>query len=178
MYKDWLDIVQTFVIILTLLVLIKYTYETYKLRRETEKQIKFITRPFVVINRSINGDNYVLKNVGNGVAFNVRIDDIVYQSRKDKSKIIFRIPQYKELIMPNSEIPIKDFLVIDPKSGESTNGQGMFDFNVLIGLSENNDLEIKILYNNVLGQEYVTSETLRNKNIELKIIEKKLKSRN
>ena len=67
-----LDIIATGFLLFTLIVLIIYTVETSKLRKETVKQTELSQRPFVMI---FEANNHRLKyrNSGQSIALNTRI---------------------------------------------------------------------------------------------------------
>lgn len=77
-FGQWLSIIQTSALIITLGVLLKYTVETTRLRKTTVKQTELQLRPCVVICYSdIRGiERYRLKNVGHSPALNISINDI------------------------------------------------------------------------------------------------------
>ena len=64
----------TAAVVLTGLVIIWYTMETHILRRETQRQTEIQQRPFVIIKYEDHG--FVLSNIGNGPAFNVKVQDV------------------------------------------------------------------------------------------------------
>ncbi len=67
-----LDIITTVFLLATLIVLIIYTYQTYKLRQETTRQTELSQRPFVMIfEPDLNKIKY--KNSGQGIALNISI---------------------------------------------------------------------------------------------------------
>lgn len=73
-----LDIIATGFLLATLIVLIIYTYQTYRLREETTKQTELSLRPFVII--SIFKDEaglsqrLVYKNIGHSPALDVETE--------------------------------------------------------------------------------------------------------
>jgi hypothetical protein len=97
----WL-IIQTFILLATAIVILFYTLETYKLRRETQRQIELQIRPFVIF--QFTGRTISLKNVGNGTALNVRLDDLALSESQD-IKISFsqKIP----ILLKNEGIEIQ-----------------------------------------------------------------------
>lgn len=62
--------VQTIALVFTLGVLIWYTIETHKLRRETAKQTELQLSPFI----TIQGNKY--RNIGHSTALNIKMDRI------------------------------------------------------------------------------------------------------
>jgi hypothetical protein len=66
------DTISTIAIIFTLIVLIIYTRETYRLRKETAKQTELSLRPFVVI--KVFNDRLIYKNIGHSHALDVETE--------------------------------------------------------------------------------------------------------
>src|SRR5262245_32630560 len=72
---DWLN---SSVLTATGAVIAWYTVETYRLRREAQRQTELQNRPFLLVecpSGGLNGE-VVLRNVGSGVALNVSIRPI------------------------------------------------------------------------------------------------------
>lgn len=69
---------QTIAVLLTGAAIIWYTWETKRLREETQRQTEFQIRPFVIIEPSIDAKSIGFKviNAGNGPAMNIRIQDV------------------------------------------------------------------------------------------------------
>lgn len=74
---DWTAI-QTWAVILTGVVLIWYTWETRSLRRIAFSQRELQLRPFIVFRKE--AEKYVVENIGNGAALDVRIESIKLDS--------------------------------------------------------------------------------------------------
>ena len=93
------DLVSTIVLFFTLMVLIKYTWETYKLRKATVNHNELILKPYITAH--IESDNLSLINVGNGSAINVSIEDFIVSGisiselgfENERMKISFDIPK-------------------------------------------------------------------------------------
>lgn len=79
---------QTWVVILTGVVVIWYTSETKRLRETSARQLEIQIRPFVLL-RPADGGGFLLENVGPGVALNVRVRDVVVDAEHGV-KITFR----------------------------------------------------------------------------------------
>ena len=70
--STFLDIIATGFLLVTLIVISIYTYQTYKLRQETTRQTELSQRPFVMIfETDLNKIKY--KNSGQGIALNISI---------------------------------------------------------------------------------------------------------
>jgi heme/copper-type cytochrome/quinol oxidase subunit 2 len=73
-----LDIITTVFLLATLIVLIIYTYQTYRLRQETTKQTELSLRPFIII--SVFKDNaglsqrLIYKNIGHSPALDIETE--------------------------------------------------------------------------------------------------------
>lgn len=77
--KGVCDYVNVVALVLTLVVVAYYTYETYKLRREAQRQNELATTPMVMLSRKLDergNRRLTLMNLGAGAAFNVHIDRI------------------------------------------------------------------------------------------------------
>jgi hypothetical protein len=143
--------IQTFVVIITLGVLIKYTCETYRMRRESEKQVELSTRPFVIISPSSQAGQYELRNLGNSPALNVKIDDI------NVDGIFHYIFPELKVIPSNDGCLIKDISIIVSADRSSIIKE---DLGHLLIQSNNRILGFNIRYENLLGGQYMTSEQL------------------
>jgi hypothetical protein len=77
-----LTLLNNIILLGTALVLIWYTYETYKLREAAQKQIEIHQRPFVIfetgdfIDEQGEVRNYRVRNIGTNTAINVVIMDV------------------------------------------------------------------------------------------------------
>jgi hypothetical protein len=95
-----LSLLNNIVVLGTALVLIWYTYETYKLREAAQKQIELQQRPFVILEVSISDRDefsYRVRNIGVGTAINVRIMDI----RPDGAEWSFHFaPRFFPVLQP------------------------------------------------------------------------------
>ena len=67
---------QTLAIIFTGVVIIFYTWETYKLRSETQRQTELQNLPFVTLKTDHRG--IILQNIGKGPAINIHIDNFYH----------------------------------------------------------------------------------------------------
>jgi hypothetical protein len=76
------DLMQTIVVFWTGVILIWYTWETWGLRKESQKNNELQLRPFVVaefhIKTPMDPVDVILRNVGNGTAINVNINNIEF----------------------------------------------------------------------------------------------------
>lgn len=120
------DFVATWVVVLTGVVVVWYTWETAELRRTAQAQMDIQVAPFVML-RLTNGGLWV-KNIGHGPALNVVVGDIVWDRSAITLKVDEPIPVIRsgksvrvginayrdgKLIMPN-ELPAKRVLEAIP----------------------------------------------------------------
>ena len=73
-----LDIITTVFLLVTLIVLIIYTYQTYRLRQETTKQTELNLRPFIIISvfedSAALSQRLVYRNIGHSHALDVETE--------------------------------------------------------------------------------------------------------
>lgn len=73
-----LDIITTVFLLATLIVLIIYTYQTYRLRQETTKQTELSLRPFIIISvfedSAGSSQRLVYRNIGHSHALDVETE--------------------------------------------------------------------------------------------------------
>ncbi len=65
---------------LTGLILIWYTVETHAMRRETTRQAEIAVRPAVLAHIEDNPYTLILRNIGNGPALYVKLEDIEFET--------------------------------------------------------------------------------------------------
>jgi hypothetical protein len=165
--RNWMDVLQAIVLIITLFVLIKYTYETARLRRETQKQTELGMRPFVIISYREAEDTFKLVNLGFGLALKTRIQDL---SLIDTDGLSFEyvFPEMA-IIPPNTECEIKN---IKKRINGDVSGADNFDLAALFPRSAQRTFEVFIKYSNLVGDEYVTKGTLGQETFDYEDIEK------
>jgi hypothetical protein len=93
---------QTAAVILTGLVIIWYTMETHILRRETQRQTEIQQRPFIII--KYENQEFILSNIGNGPAFNVKVKDVNISSNKG---FYVKFPETLSVLIRGDSVPIK-----------------------------------------------------------------------
>jgi hypothetical protein len=74
--KDFWDILQIIAVVVTLGVLIKYTWETWKLRKESAKQNELNILPCISVSFAKNRPLFIVMKVGRGPAFNIEFNPI------------------------------------------------------------------------------------------------------
>lgn len=157
-FSYWLDVISTFVLTITLIVLIKYTYETCKLRRQSEEQTELSIRPLIILKsiKDIPGQ-FAFKNLGNGPAFNIKVSEIkawgsdeAYLAYKCKCSVIKVIDSHEEIG------PLRWDIVDDNYIRES---------NILppdLTFPNYADDFIRIKYSNIIGRGYISIEKIEN----------------
>jgi hypothetical protein len=100
-YSGWTER-QTWAVIFTAVVLIWYTWETMEVRRAAHLQRELQLRPFIVLEPQER--DFVLSNVGNGAAVNIKIDDVVVDETHGVS---IRFPASVPVLRPGAALPIR-----------------------------------------------------------------------
>ncbi|MEW6455833.1 MAG: hypothetical protein AB1410_03845 [Acidobacteriota bacterium] len=114
------EILTSVALILTLFVVLWYAWETRRLRIETIKQTELSLRPFVIILFIEHKNKFILKNIGNGPALKVKIDDIpLIKENKLYIKYIFH---EIDVILAKEESEIK----CEIKTNDSTLNISLF----------------------------------------------------
>ena len=85
--------VNNFLIAITFCIIWWYAYETYLLRKTTVEQKELQIQPLLVLDflGSDNERRAYLKNIGNGIAMNIEIDDIAKKYPKYDLNIDYRL---------------------------------------------------------------------------------------
>jgi hypothetical protein len=146
---DW-SAVTAVATIATCLVVIWYTVETQKLRRLSERQIELLVRP-VVIARYETGNLYV-RNIGQGSAFNVSIQNIELTDEVPQhTEYIIGFPQPVETLQPEQERMLHPFA---ENNGIRVAPDGLMD-NLDPQLTQT-QFTLTVEYDNVDGLHYKT----------------------
>src|SRR5258708_30630472 len=96
-YQAWATIVGAVTTPLTFLALIWYTIETSRLRKAAEKQLKIAEMPIVVLRlssedgplgRPLSLSVEIIRNVGNGPAFNINVSTIKRAPHRRRTTLI------------------------------------------------------------------------------------------
>lgn len=85
----------------TALIIAWYTIETYHLRLIQARQIDISILPSIVVFRTEEKDSFTIRNVGNGVAVNIKFDDTVLNSELN---VRLRFPEVLSLAPNESEL--------------------------------------------------------------------------
>ena len=84
--NPFFDTAQTIAIILTGVVIIFYTYETFKLRKVSQRQTELLIRPFISIYKL--GVDIGLQNIGRGSALNINIESPPFNHKGSEYRLI------------------------------------------------------------------------------------------
>lgn len=165
-FLELVEKIQTFqaiVLLITAFIVAYYTYETKQLRVETQKQTDLMIRPFVVLyygttyrvlnNLSIGEPEVKIKNVGNGAAVNVRVEDVETNMNQ-----ILKCTQ-KIDVLPSGEEQVVKFVDKDEEEIESDEWSNLFDPDYYEELDEMTDyggefIRIDISYADVNLNQY------------------------
>jgi len=156
------DKISGMILWLTAMIIMQYTKETYWLKQVNIKQLKFLRAPFVILHYQENNDGkrFILKNVGKGVARNVKLRPVVHQNLKEKNIEAVNFTP-KTVIAPDEGWTITE-PVITPRMNKKT-GEEHKDAirNTIIEaikpkFGRNIDLKIEIIYQDAYGSEHKT----------------------
>ncbi len=146
----------TFVVLTgTLIVVAWYTVETYRLRRESQRQTELQSRPFLSL--TIEGEQFErrarLVNVGRGVASEIAVQNIIID-------LSMELRRHRELthLAPGASapLPLRVWLRLTPDDpiGElAANDQG---WNIATAL-DTHDVAVVVSYAALTGQRYETT---------------------
>lgn len=146
------EILTFFALFLTFLTVIWYAWETRKLRIETLNQTKLSLRPFVIIVFIERPGKFILKNLGNGSALNVKVKDISLIKTKELQITYFF---HRVDVIPCKEE--KD-LYIGMKENDSPADRS--DLGALLPQSAVNAHDFEINYTDINNQKYRTMGTI------------------
>jgi hypothetical protein len=139
----------TVAIILTGAILIWYTWETYLLRSEAQRQTELQLRPFVIIVPEQN--SFQLRNVGNGTALNISVADVLIDQAFD---VKIHFPDHISFLSKNDTTSIK------AEGYRKGKPAGDFFNAHLYKEYANRSLKLVIEFQNVESQTYVVEETV------------------
>lgn len=142
----WLS-TQTMAIVLTGLVVIWYTIETYLLRNETQKQTELQQRPFVLA--KLQDNKLCLTNYGPGVSINTYVKPIMIDEGMNvKIKFEEKVPVIKA----------NESVCINAESFDKNGSKGDFFVAHLDPENAVYDLITEIHYENIEGKRYKTKQ--------------------
>lgn len=150
---------QAIILVITGIIVWKYTKESQKLREEAQKQTELQLRPFVILEAT--QDHLHVRNVGNGPAFNVRVPDFELNENNVISVLPVAIPillGQESLELPN-EVLVNDEMI----SGDLAS-QWLSRLRPLPLQGDLNDFhpQITLEFENLERQRYFVKESLRN----------------
>ena len=143
--EQWISIIQTVALVITLGVLIKYTIETKKLREATVEQNELSLRPCITIYWE---NKFLLKNIGHSPALNIRIDDLQID------KFIYRFNKLN-LLEPGDKELIQ-YIKVGKEDPPGTTYQQQYGFRDIA-----NEFALKICYENIENKHYYSIVKLR-----------------
>ncbi|MDA8103948.1 MAG: hypothetical protein M0Z71_01080 [Nitrospiraceae bacterium] len=142
----------TVAIIITGAILIWYTWETYLLRAEAQRQTELQLRPFVIVIPEHN--SFQLRNIGNGAALNISVADVQIDNAFD---VKIHFPDHIIFLSKENTTSIK--------AEGYRNGSPVGDFFNAHLYQEyaNRSLRLVIEFQNVESQTYVVEEMVSQK---------------
>lgn len=143
--EQWLDIIQTVALAVTLGVIIKYTIETKRLREATVKQNVLRLRPCITIYYEYK---FLFKNIGHSPALNIRIDEL------ETEKFIFRFDKIDLLEPTHSKM--MGFIKVGKEDPESTRYERKYNFGEIA-----HEFILKIRYENIENKNYYSKIKVR-----------------
>jgi len=156
-YKDNWTALQTWAVILAGIVIIWYTWETMQLREAAFAQRELQLRPFVVVEPQKN--NFVVSNVGSGVALNVRINEIIIDK---EFEISVRFPDSIPVLRSGEGLPIH------AESFKQGKPAGDFFLAHLDPKYANREIEVRVEFQNVEMKPYSVSERVLPARLQIK----------
>jgi len=146
----------------TLVALVWYTWETHRLRRETQRQVEVQQRPFVILEptaRTHSGDllGLKMKNIGNGTAVNIRVG-----SDPDSAAIPFLAKGETCLLRIQTA-----FRQEQPRT-PPTLALGDNEYNLFLDPASARDTAVfTIQFQNVQMQQYLVKERIASRGVEI-----------
>ncbi len=178
-----LDFIKAVTLIATAGILLWYTIETYKLRKQSVLQTEIQIRPLLITHSFIifgEEPRVIIKNIGNGVALNVETEDIVVHEPSIAALIWngdtnepIRVSFDKINVISQSEektLPMKVFI----DGPDVTNGPDAVKLIVaeLGSRRANRNYEFKLKYENINGDKYQSVVTTGKDGVHIKEIGK------
>jgi len=154
MYKflTFLDKLNPLILLLTLLAIIAYTWVTWGMKKQMIKQKELSMRPFIVL--ALDGDRYILKNIGYGPAnaIDTKMDDIVIVKIDENITIKYSFRNI-DTMTPGETAPLNICY-------ENGNPATEFDQAAIMPRFAARSFDYKIIYHNLENKEYSTSGKL------------------
>jgi len=148
---------QTWAIIVSGFILIWYSWETRLLRVIAADQKDQQIQPLIIYENRRAG--HYIKNIGNGVALNIKIDQVLIGGAED---IVVSFPGSIPVLMSGQEVQVKGEFRINGVELSDINGTA----HLSIGFS-NQTSNISIGYSNIKHAKYSTTEQISPGKIEI-----------
>ncbi len=167
-----LPFIRTGALIVTTLIILRYTIETRRLREETHKlgeqsvlQTEIQIRPLLIVTFDEKMSCFIIKNIGNGIALNVETEGIPILALDVNSTLKFSFAKI-EVMTQNEEMkmPIKVF-------GDAQELSSDWVAN-LDPRYANRNYEFRVKYENINGNKYQTIGTTGKGGVHIKKIGK------
>ncbi|MBI4722661.1 MAG: hypothetical protein HY769_06665 [Candidatus Stahlbacteria bacterium] len=143
-----LPVINTGTVIVTAGIILWYTIETYRLRRQSVLQTEIQIRPLLII---ILKEDFTIKNIGNGIALNVEIEDIVIDMNEPHKFSFDKI----NAISQNEEIGLPRVRVFKDDQKVPADSFQLLPF--VVGLYPryaSRNYEFRLRYENINGEKY------------------------
>ena len=152
MYKflTCLDGLNPLILLLTLLAIIWYAWQTRGMKKQMIKQKELSMRPFIVLSHYFN--HYILKNIGYGPAIDIKMDNIAISKIDEKLTIIYSFKNVDIITAGETAA-----LIICYENG---NPAIDLDQAVIMPRTAGRSFDFKIIYHNLENKEYSTSGKL------------------
>lgn len=154
---DW-TAKQTWVVVLTGIVIIWYTWETMLLRQVATLQREAQLRPFIVF-RADDG-KYVVENIGTAAALDVRIDSTTIAAPELNMEISF--PKPVSLLKAGSVTELSVEVKINGKTADPVFAAHLDEHHASL------DIDVYIRFKSIEGKEYSLVETISPKTVTIK----------
>ena len=158
-----LDIITTVFLLATLIVLIIYTYQTYRLRQETTKQTELSLRPYVILVRASYGTHRLnFENIGLSHALDVSIDILhinVFLVRFQPCNLVKRGKKEAVRALPFEKDKESEKMIKRLSSD--------LDFPYFKGFENVKDYPLTVRYEDIEGKRYYTQ-------LEVRVLERKV----
>lgn len=155
--SDW-PAKQTWVVVLTGIILIWYTWETMLIRKLAALQREGQIRPFVVFR--MEAEKYVVENIGSAAALDVRIDSTTIKAPGLQIDITF--PQAVPLLKAGTVSELEVDVQID---GEKTDPVFAAHLDPQYAVA---DIDVHIRFKNLEGKEYALVEVISPRTVSIK----------
>src|SRR5262245_6295248 len=164
---------QVGLLFLTAIVVVVYTRETYKLRREAQTQTELQLRPFVIFEPA-EERGFCVRNIGNAPAINAKVKDI---KLSEMAKYTLSFPKAVPTLLKGERSLMHGHLLVDGKIEQDEFTVGLWVGLLLPSSQERNTKpselegefqpEVTVEFQNVEGQRFFVKESLLYGDIEI-----------